>query len=175
MAHAVRVLDDHHGVGAHMVSKTTIDAMMTAAVRWSEETPGGSRYYWHDGSRSIDASSATAIGQMLWSANWYRAGGWLKEADWATEEDLAEIPEEPTYEYEPLPGEPEALVVLRVIANYSYQTSGEPEEWRPSEPFGFIHALQSRAIGRLPGYADLPWGLGDNDRDIFQRQKPLTN
>lgn len=158
-----------------MVSKTTIDAMMTAAVRWAEETPGGVRYYWHHGSRSIDASSATAIGQMLWYANWYHAEGWFKEADWATEEDLAEVPEEPTYAYEPLPGEPDALVILGVIANYSYQTSGEPEGWRPSEPFGFIHALQNRAIARLPGFADLPWGLGNNDRDIFQRATPPTN
>ena len=102
-------------------------------------------------------------------------GGWLREADWATEADLADIAEEPSYVYDPLPGEPNALVILRVIADYSYQTAGEPEQWRPSEPFGFIHALQNRAVERLPGFADLPWGLDDDgDRDIFLHLPPTS-
>lgn len=145
-----------------MVSKAVIDALVTAAVRWSDETPGGTSYHWHYGARRIDPGTATAIGQMLWHANWYRAEGAAK--------GLVEgVPDEPVYEYQPLPGVPAPLVVLRLIEDYVYQTADEPEEWRPSEAFGFVHALRGEAIRRLPGYRDLPSTIGEQDRDVYLR------
>lgn len=103
---------------------------------------------------------------MLWHANWYHADGWVTDTDWAESDGVAA---EPVYEYEPLPGVPDPLVVLRLIDNYVYQTAGEPEEWRPTEAFGFVHALRGVAIGRLLHDSDLPWTVGEDDRDIFLR------
>ena len=144
------------------MSKAVIDALVTAAVRWSDETPGGNSYHWHYGARRIDPGTATAIGQMLWHANWYMAEGAAK--------GLVEgVPDEPVYEYQPLPGVPAPLVVLRLIEDYVYQTAAEPEEWWPTEAFGFVHALRGRAIQRLPGYKDLPGTIGEQDRDIYLR------
>lgn len=102
---------------------------------------------------------------MLWHANWYHADGWVTDADWAESDG---VPAEPVYEYEPLPGVPAPLVVLRLIDNYVYQTAGEPEEWRPTEAFGFVHALQGVAIDRLLRDSDLPWTLVEDDRDSVQ-------
>jgi hypothetical protein len=155
-------------VSAYTVSKVVIDALMTAALRWSEETPGGLGYYWFGGGRRVESAAATPIGQMLWYTNWYHADGWFKDAEWFDSE-VDEVPDEPVYEYDPLPGDPAPLVVLRLIDNYVYQTGGEPEDWRPTEAFGFVDMLRRVAIGKLPGYADLPWCFAEDDRDIFQR------
>jgi hypothetical protein len=160
-------VDDHEPVSSYTVNKAVIDALLTAAVRWSEDSPVGFSYHWHDGDGRVDAGTATAVGQLLWHANWYHADGWVKDAEWARDQ-VEDVPE-PVYEYEPLPGVPAPLVVLRLIDNYTYQTAGEPDEWRPTEPFGFVHALSRAAISRLPGYGDLPWTLGDEDRDIYLR------
>ena len=165
---AVSAVDDHGPMSRYTVDKSVIDALVTAAVRWSEETPGGFSYHWHRGSRRVEATAATAVGQMLWHANWYAAGAWVEDAEWAKDK-VEDVPDEPAYEYDPLPGFPAPLVVLRLIDNYVYQTAGEPEEWRPSEPFGFVYALRNHAIGLLPGYKDLPWSIGPDGRDIFLR------
>jgi hypothetical protein len=160
--------DDDDLVSTYTVDKAVIDALLTAAVRWSEESAAGFSYHWHYGARQVDAENATAVGQILWHANWYHADGWVNDAEWAKDE-IDDVPGEPVYEFEPLPGVPAPLVVLRLIDNYTYQTAGEPEEWRPTEPFGFVHALRGQAIVRLPGYKDLPWTIGPDDRDIYLR------
>jgi hypothetical protein len=163
LASAPHGVADHDLVSSYTVDKTVIDALLTAAVRWSEDSPVGFSYHWYEGDGRVDAGTATAVGQMLWHANWYHADGWVKATD-----QVEDVPE-PVYVYEPLPGVPAPLVVLRLIDNYTYQTAGEPEEWRPTEPFGFVHALRGAAISRLPGYGDLPWTLGEADRDIYLR------
>ena len=153
-------------MSAYIVSKAVIDALVTAAVRWAEESPVGFKYYWHRGGRRVDAGTAAAVGQMLWHANWYRVDGWVNDADRARDH-VADVADEPVYAYEPLPGVPAPLVVLRLIDNYVYQTAGEPEEWRRTEPFGFVDVLAGWAISRLPGYDTLPWTIGEQDRNIF--------
>jgi hypothetical protein len=62
-------MDDHCHV-RYFVDKAVIDALVTAAVRWSEETPGDFSDHWHHGSRRVNTAAATTIGQMLWYANW---------------------------------------------------------------------------------------------------------
>ncbi len=146
------------------MSRTTIDALVTAAIKWTDDTDAF-RYYWRGGVGRVTPETATSVGQMLWSANWYHADGWVEDTDWA---ERGGVPE-PVYAYEALPGVPDPAIVLRVISNYVYQTAGHPDDWRPSEPFGFVYALQVVAIERLLHDVDLPWGIGDDDRDLFRR------
>jgi hypothetical protein len=159
-------VDDDDLVSSYTVSKAVIDALVTAAVKWAQDSAGGFRYHWQNGAVQVNGATATPIGQMLWHANWYHADGWVTDTDWAESDGVAA---ESVYEYVPLPGVPDPLLVLHLIDNYVYQTAGEPEEWRPTEAFGFVHALQGVAIGRLLHDSDLPWTLGEQDRDIFLR------
>ncbi len=57
--------------------------------------------------------------------------------------------------------------VLRALACYGYQTAGEPEEWRESEPYALVEYLTGAAVRRLPGSDDESWPI--EDRDVFLR------
>lgn len=153
-------------MSSYTVAKAVIDALVTAAVKWAEDVPGGFRYHWNHGAGQVNAATATQVGQMLWRANWKHAEGWALEA---VRVESEQVPPKPVFKYEPLPGVPDPLIVLRLIENYVYQTADEPEQWRPTEAFGFVHALQSAAIGRLLRETELPWTLGENKRDVFLR------
>jgi hypothetical protein len=52
---------------------------------------------------------------------------------------------------------PDPVQVLKSIACYEYQTCEHPE-FEQSEAYAFVKALESAAIGALPGYDDAEWG-----------------
>jgi hypothetical protein len=153
------------------VAKAHIDALITAAIRWAG-THEPFSYYWppEGGGPSIhvvSAETASTTGTMLWRASWAATMEW-----WADQEDCP-FPELPEYTFEELPGQPNPLVVLNAISFYSYQTANDdPVDWRMTEQYAFLDWLQTTAVRRLPGIDDIPWGIGDDDRDVFERYPP---
>ena len=100
---------------------------------------------------------------MLWRANWDAVESWVDREDRV-------MAEPPDYVFEPLTGRPDPLLVLKQIAFYRYQTSGdEDQQWLLSEPAAFLDALTQSAIVRLPGEDDRPWIVEDGVRDLFVR------
>lgn len=73
---------------------------------------------------------------------------------------------EPPYLFRPLPGTPDALVVLKAIDCLEYQSCEHPG-WLDSEARVFYQALRRAAITELPGYSDAE-GWPIQNRVIFQ-------
>ena len=141
----------------NFVSKHTIDALVTSALTWGGVEPGvflfrpvGTMQM-----RRLGRRQADEVGGMLWRQNWETAEAWLDGVD------------APVYEFEPYPGTPDPLVVLKTISDYEYQTETDPEIWDVSEAAGFTRYLRSSAETRLAGWSDAPWGL--DDRTAFAR------
>jgi hypothetical protein len=151
-------------VSANLVAKTVIDLLVTAAAKWPSAAGTPFSYYWiRTGGRDVTLKTADRVGQMLWLHNWEITEGWV-------ERDERSVPDPPEYVWEPLAGAPDPLLVLRQISYYQYQSVGdEVEGWLLGEPSAFLRALQSHAQGLLPGMSDLPWGVGDGQRDLFLR------
>lgn len=169
-------------MGAFLLSKTEIDAMVTVALRWTEHgdvarMPEPARTVLH-----VTPANATDVGTRLWQPN----------RDRFPDQELA------PYEFEALPGKPGPLIAFRLAEYYEYQVAGDlweddpgwNEEPPPFESY-FSVALQWYAavlLGRAerdrvpafhpegdhaadlrgdPVYDALPWGFDENDRDIF--------
>ena len=164
-------------MSADFVSKTHIDALVSAALLAG--LPGMAfQYYWHnaesdsDGwtrpSRGVTLETAGRTGEMLWRANWETTMG-----VWADDPECP-YPTLPEYRFERLQGRPSALIVLRLLMDYKYQTAGDSGEFESTEAWAFCQSLESDAVGRLPGFHDLPWALQDSDRDVFERYPERT-
>lgn len=174
-------------MSAFIVSKEHIDALVQAALaNKSPQYPGdccgsGMSYYWpeveygptgrelvhggfdnyEDWQAAMQAAyhdcrqdSPSRLGQMLWGENHRSVNARYQEDDI-----------EPLYEYAPLPGVVNPVVVLKAIDCYEYQTC-EHEDWEASEAHKFCETLRGKMIGWLPGYDDAPWGI--DDRHAFE-------
>ena len=62
-------------MSSHPVAKTVVDALVTAAAKWSQDVPGVLRYHWQHGAGHVDAMTAAPGGQMLCHPNWHHADG----------------------------------------------------------------------------------------------------
>ena len=139
------------------VSKHTIDALVTAALTWGGVEPGVFTFR-PAGTmrmRTVGWQQADELGGMLWRQNWETVEAWQDGVD------------APVYEFELYPGTPDALVVLKTIGYYEYQTETDPEIWDLCEAAGFTRYLRGSAEIRLDGWSDAPWGL--DDRMAFAR------
>jgi hypothetical protein len=134
------------------VSKNEIDALVTAAITWGIGSTGefwfrpvGTRQV-----RKVTWANATEVGEMLWRYNYDITEGWVDppEVEW------------PGYVFERYPGEPDPLVVLKAICHYEVETGGGPEH-DVTPAAGFMNSLETVAIGKLPGWADAPYGIWD--------------
>jgi hypothetical protein len=147
-----------------MVSKTHIDALLTAALRWmdpvvplsfyrEEALPGGVVM---QTPLALTAENAHELGRAIWLYHFEQAG-------W--DDGLSDVA---AYAFDELPGEPDPVVILWGIAFYEYQTAPEAvEEWSDTVAYRFVTDLRDMAISRLPDIERVPWGL--DDRDIFLR------
>ncbi len=72
--------------------------------------------------------------------------------------------EEP-YEFSPLPGVPDTVVVLKAIACYEYQSREHPG-WKTSEAKRFCDALAAHTLRHLPGWEKAA-GWDIDDRLVF--------
>lgn len=59
------------------------------------------------------------------------------------------------------------LKALKALDCYRFQTAGDPEEWRESEPAALVGRLESEAITWRPAWEDRP-GWPIEDRDVFR-------
>ncbi|MGW6740074.1 hypothetical protein ACWGDX_04860 [Streptomyces sp. NPDC055025] len=155
------------------VSRTHIDALLTAALRWSESyeswqrltVSGETSALGAPDSRArvvVNAESADELGRIIWVYH-------IEYCEW--DEDI--LAEARAYVFDALPGEPDPVVILHAIAFYMYQTQAETlEDWSDTLPCQFMLGLKDMAISRLPDINRVPWGL--DDRDIFLKWAART-
>ncbi len=144
-----------------LLSKTHIDAIVTAAVQWGRD---GFCYRFCDRRHSVTPANATEVGSMLWEAN----------IDTVTEgdpEDLASWTDGrglPPYEFDALDGNPDPLTVKHLISYYIYQTCGDPDPWYGSQPQVLLDELSLWATAVLAREGD--WGafLDRTGREAFR-------
>lgn len=151
-------------MSAFIVSKTHIDALVTAGIVMARGACGPMRWYWPAltdddrkdayergepwGRRAVELmterqhelrqETAGRVGAMLWAENRRSVNHRYDEDEW-----------EQPYEFSHLPGTPDPVIVLDAIACYEYQSCEHPE-WPASEAFEFCRVLRELAIGALP-------------------------
>lgn len=151
-------------MSAFIVDNAHIDAMLTAALAWSD----GGRFTFYqrtaDGVTPFVLTDDTAdhVGALLLVEN-------QRSVNMRYDEDDIE----PIYVFKALPWQfgkkPDPVTVLKIVRCYEYQ-SCEHDGWRDSPGFGFCQFLTALMIANLPGYEKAPgWGIGESQRNIFTR------
>jgi hypothetical protein len=158
-------------MSSYVVSKPTIDAMVTAALHWSRPNDPFGWYYGPDPNaastgacqswlandphstpvpsayRQLVAENATKVGRGLWETNLAAVQDRYdsEEAETAAEVQL--------YRLDRLPGVPPPAYVLRVIRTYEYQAQDlQRQRYQDTEAHEFCRQLEAAAIHQLPGY-----------------------
>lgn len=150
-------------MSAFIVSTDHIDALLTAALAWTDG--GRFNFYHHDPVADqmqhfvLTEDTAGHVGAVLLLEN-------QRSVDCRYSTDDIE----PPYIYRALPyrfgHNPDPVTVLKAIGCYAYQ-SCEHDAWRTSVAKAFCDALRSLIISKLPGYDEAPaWEV--RDRNIFQ-------
>lgn len=149
-----------------LVSKTHIDALVTAGVQWG----------------LVDERDAGPVGGELWALNLMA---------WAPRGEASDVENEMVsgYQFEALAGDPSAgsgpVIVHKLATGYSYQAS-EATDWAGSEAETYVAALQAEALSRWKGssggdeaqmlaalrrsevYEAAPRSLSDAHRGVFR-------
>lgn len=121
----------------------SIDPMVWVTDDEPSPTNGVSRY----GTRELNRSTATVVGQMLIDANAASVNARYSEEN------------SYTYEYESPKYVSWSLVeVLAAIDCFEYQAC-EVEDYYNTEAPAFCRALRNNLISRLSGYEEAPWGI----------------
>lgn len=128
-----------------MVSKTHIDALLTAALRWSDPAdpygPLGAFTFYREEELPDSGVSGTSVYLTADNAHDLGRARWLFHfdmCDWEEGRDEAEA-----YAFEVLPGDPDPVVILRGIEFDGYRTRPESvEEW--SETSACKHCFPTR-------------------------------
>lgn len=146
-------------MSAYIVSRKTIDAIVTVALRG----PRGHRGYaqgWtnqvgyaiYDGIKGEAGVTVTPdeLGRALWVAN-------VKSVNYRYQErNAAHMKVAREYVYEPVTNVPTVLEALALLGTYEYQ-SCEALRWRNSAECRFIERLRSTLLYWIPGYSDAYW------------------
>lgn len=169
-------------MSAWMVSKAHIDAMVAAAMGFSEPHESGMRWAQYFDNESgqhtveihyTDHTRASEVGMMLWAEN--LASIHYRYPDTAESDndypgplgfssaDVATYKWRRTTELAP-------EVILNAISCYEYQSCEHPG-WRTSEARSFCDALRHKMIYTLPGVRSAPWGL---DEDHVRAAVPVS-
>jgi len=169
------------------LGKTHIDALMTAALAWSETFVGDEdhrRFRYVDPfpesptygrTRTLSEDTADQVGRAL--RTWNFEHFWWDVSDEEIEEDTGGDSSRETvrnYVFEPLPGRPDPVAVLTAIDCYDYNTpspadgeGGADDEAIGETARGFITWLRGAALHNLPS-PDHPAALWPIlDRDVF--------
>ncbi len=162
-----------------LVSKVDIDALVTIALRWSNSVDSLRLSQAVHHAMHVSAQTADVVGARLLEANWnaFHYGGDPTRLDREAREcfELQGIETFPGYAFDELPGAPLPETCLYLLSFYEYQAA--TDNWQGSFPEKFTSALRACAalqLGELraeelPGYSNVPWGLAEQDRDLFQR------
>ncbi|MDR7277645.1 hypothetical protein [Catenuloplanes atrovinosus] len=156
-------------MSAFVVSDDHIDALLTAGLHsrglrwfWPEIDAASDRGNWTSAAlqaqseqrrRELTIDTAGRVGAVLLAEN-------QRSVNHRYDEEELEIP----YLFRPVPGTPDPVTTLRIIASYEYQACEHPG-WRSSEAYAICDALRHAAIATLPGYAAAPGIV--TGRDIF--------
>jgi hypothetical protein len=161
-------------MSAFVLSKTHIDVLITAGLRFASGGRGPLTWYWpaidadsdrgswtsaelqeqaNKRRRLLTTQTAGRVGALLLAENRRSIDHRYDETEW----------EEP-YLFEPAPGWQDPVIVLKAIACYEYQSCEHPG-WETSEAHAFCQALRARTISLLPGYDEAPWDI--TDRQVF--------
>jgi hypothetical protein len=148
-------------MSAFVVSDTHIDALVSAGLVFAR--PSKPMTWYHAGPDGLERAyqlrpdNPTEVGAVLLAANQTSVNLLYGERA-ATESP---------YSFRRLAGVPDAVVVLKALACFDYQSCEHPD-WATSQAHRFCQELRDGCIDRLPGYEQAPWGLGD--RRIFLRR-----
>ena len=154
-------------MSAWIVSKSHIDALVSAALVAARENGSSFRWYDSDGNHSheityTDTIRASEVGMMLWGENLASINARYPD----TIEDESACPgpcdfegsiSVAGYRFTRTP-RLEPVVILKGVSCYEYQ-SCEHEGWKSSEAKAFCAALTDSMIALLPGYEEAPWGI----------------
>lgn len=128
-------------MSAFIVTKAHIDAMVEAGLGRDPL-----RAWYNDGARTPERTP-DEVGAMLWEENHRSVNDRYNEND-----------EPPAYYYRPSRHGYSAVVILKAIACYEYQ-SCEHKGWEGSDAKAYCDVLRARMIRRLPGFEEAPWGI----------------
>ena len=143
-------------MSAYIVDRGHIRFLIQAALTFSQRNGACFRFYQGETCHELRAENADAIGTMLWKEN-------EASVSYRYPHDTNDLPgpvgDGPDHIYTHracwLPINP--LHVLSAVACYDYQSCEHPG-WKESAAHAFCEALMHKAIYRLPGYDDAPWG-----------------
>lgn len=149
-------------MSAWLVSKTHIDAMVTAALS-TDHQPFS---WYHEGERhELDYTTADEVGSMLWAecarSVSYRYPDIAETGDWPRPADFTEQ-QVFDYRFQRLAGFTSAHIVqvLKAVSCYEYQSCEHPQ-WEASSAHALCQELKDRLVSQLPGYSAAPWGFDD--------------
>jgi len=143
-------------MSAFIVSESTIDAIVTAAIWGVQECSLGggnfNRPYFQG--RPLTESKAHALGECLWYEN--HLSVWHRYPSGERFHTFYLFPcKDGHFE---VPALRPIIEVLKLIECLEYQSS-EHEGWETSVAHKFCSDLRNRLINYLPGYDAAPWGL----------------
>jgi len=145
-------------MGAHVVDKTHIDAILTAALALMR--PNDQVYWFHASDEEtpnfLTAQTAGRVGAVLLAENVASVNYRYKEQ--------GEV--EQAYVFTRLRGYPTPLQLLSLLHGFEYQACEHPG-WPGSEAYTIVRRLERLAINRLAGYKDGPWSVSDSQTDVF--------
>lgn len=168
-----------------LVSTTLIDALLTAARRWSGSTLAFELPPEVANQLDLTDDAADRLGLLLLLTNWDTVV--TGNDPGLSPGEIAELEQEyidegdlkpDSYSFRELPGDPAPGSVLALTGCYRYQTDWEGTGMGRAALF--IEALEAAArhqvgatasgdLQALPGYAETPWLPGADDRDLFLR------
>jgi hypothetical protein len=175
-------------MSAYVVCKAHIDALITAGLmlpnhgplRWfhPDYQPGWSHEEYERAKHELRWDNADEVGQML-------VDECVRSVSYRYPQDDPQKGELPgpidayylhPYTFARWNRHLEAVVVLKAVACYRYQSCEHPE-WESSEAYQFCEALEQAAIWALPGMSEAAgWDLTEEDRNpasvIRLRQNP---
>lgn len=142
-------------MSAAFLPKVHIDAMLTAALRWSEPQPFKYRRLGEGRLLELSHMNADEVGTMLWRANYEAAEGWVDPSS------VDYVPM-PAYRFEKLPGDPDPLIVIGAVKCYGYQTGDDYQTYDFGEARGFVDQLLRLATDLLMP-VPRPWEICSAD------------
>lgn len=153
-------------MSAFVVSRTHIDALLSAADLWDVQMPVSQP------GEQIRNLTIDETGALLMAVNTEAVNHRYNEN---------EAPE--PYTFDRLGINIKPAVILKAIACYRYQACEHPQ-WRADRDQrgisadaqtsytvrtaqDFLDDLERKAVSKLAGYSEAPWGIDDDQREIF--------
>ena len=130
-------------MSAFIIGNEHITAMLQITA---PQYPGDGSSYYYNGAAFPFGGHSTEIGQKLVDEN-YRSVNYRYDED----SQPHEFKYTPRRSFTP-------VEIVKLCDCYNYQTCETPD-YKHTEAWAIVNALRERAIHRLAGYDDAPWGF----------------